>query len=285
MRVTNGDVSLNVAADGPPAAPVVVFLHGVSGSRHAYGWLPGEVLAGRRVLRADLRGHGESDQPGAYRMGDYTGDLVAILRETGPAVLVGHSLGGCIAWTAAQRHPELVRAAFLEDPPLYYSEAAEFEDAPARQVFPMLRDLATQWQAEGADAATMSERLGDSWFGPDPSVRMRDVLTADALQARGRAFAALDPAVIQAAADNTSLQDVDLTAPVRAPVLLLAADEAQGGVFARRHAERMAASHPGVEIGPVDGAGHQIAGSRRFRETYLAHLTRFLDEHAPAAAA
>jgi pimeloyl-ACP methyl ester carboxylesterase len=282
MRVTNGDVTLSVQADGPADGPIVVFLHGVSGSRHAYGWLPHEVLSGRRVLRPDLRGHGESGQPGAYRIGDYTGDVVALLRETGPAVLVGHSLGGCIAWTAAQRHPELVRAAFLEDPPLYYSEASEWEGAPARQVFPVLRDLAMQWQADGDDAATMSERLGDAWFGPDPSVRLRDVLTDDALAAMGRAYATLDPAVIQGAADNTSLADIDLAAPVAAPVLLLGADEAQGGVFATRHAERMAASHPDVEIVAVPGAGHQIAGSRRFRATYLAHLTRVLGEHAAA---
>jgi len=284
MRVSSEGVSINVQVDGPQDGPPVVFLHGVSGSRHAYGWLPAEVLAGRRVLRVDQRGHGDSDHAaGAYGIDDYSGDAVAILRDLGrPAVLVGHSLGGCVAWTVAQRHPDLVRAAFLEDPPLYYSEDAEFETSAAKQVFPILRDRAVEWQAEGAGPETIAERLGEQWFGPDPSLRLREVLTDDALAAMGRAYHALDPAVIQGAADNSTLQGLDLTSPVRPPVLLLAADEAKGGVFAPRHAERMARTHPGVEIVALEGCGHQIAGSRAFRAAYLEHLTRFLDEHAPA---
>lgn len=285
MRVTNHGVTLNVQEDGPADGPAVVFLHGVSGSRHAYSWLPPEVLLGRRILRVDQRGHGDSDQaPGAYGIEDYTGDAVAILNEVGePAVLVGHSLGACVAWTVAQRHPELVRAAFLEDPPLYYSEDAEFETSAARKVFPGLRDLAIEWQAEGADAATITERLGDRWFGPEGSARFRDVLTDDALEAMGRAYRSMDPEVLQGAADNSTLTGIDLTSPVAPPVFLLAADEATGGVFAERHVERMARTHPDVEVVALEGAGHSIGGSRRFRSTYLEHLTRFLDEHAPVA--
>jgi pimeloyl-ACP methyl ester carboxylesterase len=285
MRVSNDGVTLNVQDDGPQDGPPVVFLHGVSGSRHAYAWLPPEILLGRRVLRVDERGHGDSDKtPGAYGIDDYTGDLVAILREVGrPAVLVGHSLGGCIAWTVAQRHPELVTAAFLEDPPLFYSEAAEFETSAARQVFPILRDLAISWQAEGASAETMSERLGDQWFGPDPTLRQREVLTDDALEAMGRSYHDLDPAVLQGAADNSTLDGIDLATPVEPPVLLLAADESQGGVFAARHVERLHATHPGIEVVALDGCGHFIGGARLFRQAYLEHLTRFLDEHAPVA--
>jgi pimeloyl-ACP methyl ester carboxylesterase len=285
MRVSHDGVTLNVQDDGPQDGPPVAFLHGVSGSRHAYAWLPPGLLLGRRILRVDLRGHGDSDKtPGAYGVDDYSGDVAAILREVGrPAVLAGHSLGGCVAWTVAQRHPELVAAAFLEDPPLYYSEAAEFESSAARQMFPVLRDLAIRWQAEGASPETMSARLGDQWFGPDPTLRLREVLTDDALQAMGRSYHALDPAVIQGAADNSTLRGIDLTAPIEAPVLLLAADESKGGVFARRHADRLHVTHPHIEVVALDGCGHSIGGSRRFRRTYLEQLTRFLDEHAPVA--
>src|SRR5690242_5201193 len=57
--------------------------------------------------------------PGAYRIGDYADDAVKVLREIGPAFVVGHSLGGVAAWRAAQRVPELVLGAVLEDPPLF----------------------------------------------------------------------------------------------------------------------------------------------------------------------
>jgi pimeloyl-ACP methyl ester carboxylesterase len=72
-------------------------------------------------VRVDLRGHGRSGHaPGTYTVERYGEDVVAALREGvgRPAVLVGHSLAGVVAWWVAQRHPELVTAAFLEDPPL-----------------------------------------------------------------------------------------------------------------------------------------------------------------------
>ena len=98
------------------------FLHGVAGSRATYSWLP-ESVAGHRVIRPDFRGHGAAARtPGAYRISDYVADVIEVLRAEGPAVLVGHSLGGVAAWSAAQRAPELVRGAFLEDPPLYLGE-------------------------------------------------------------------------------------------------------------------------------------------------------------------
>ena len=102
----------------------VVFLHGVAGSRATYDWLP-DTVAGHRVVRPDFRGHGAAPRtPGAYLIADYFADVAAVLSEVGPAVLVGHSLGGVAAWWAAQRLPELVLGAFLEDPPLYRGEPA-----------------------------------------------------------------------------------------------------------------------------------------------------------------
>ena len=102
----------------------VVFLHGVAGSRATYDWLP-DTVAGHRVVRPDFRGHGAAARtPGAYLIADYFADVAAVLSEVGPAVLVGHSLGGVAAWWAAQRVPELVLGAFLEDPPLYRGEPA-----------------------------------------------------------------------------------------------------------------------------------------------------------------
>src|SRR4051794_7611893 len=100
----------------------VVFLHGVAGSRATYGWLPAS-LAGHEVVRPDFRGRGAAPRaPGAYLIADYAADAVEALRSVGPAVVVGHSLGGVAAWWAARLVPELVLGAFLEDPPLYMGE-------------------------------------------------------------------------------------------------------------------------------------------------------------------
>ncbi|MFF0307110.1 alpha/beta fold hydrolase [Streptosporangium sp. NPDC004379] len=101
-----GRLSYREAGAGRP----VVLLHG--GFLNSDMWddqLP--VLAkNHRVIAPDARGHGgSSNAAGPFR---HTDDLAALLRrlDTGPAVLVGVSMGGAVAVDTALEHPELVRA-------------------------------------------------------------------------------------------------------------------------------------------------------------------------------
>jgi esterase len=144
-------VRLHIEVAGPPEGVPVVFLHGVSGSMRTYAWLTGAITEGRRIVRLDLRGHGRSEHaPGTYDVDRYGEDVVDVLRETvgRPAVLVGHSLGGVVAWWVAQRHPELVVAAFLEDPPLYMGERDAHEDNGAVPIFGAILAAVERWKAQ-----------------------------------------------------------------------------------------------------------------------------------------
>lgn len=284
MRVAHDGIELNVEVEGTPDGPAVAFLHGVSGSALTYGWLPGEITEGRRILRIDLRGHGKSDHaPGTYTLDRYGADVAAILRELagGPAVLVGHSLGGSTAWWVAQHHPELVAAAFLEDPPLYMGEQAEHDANPIAPLFPALRDRAKAWQRDGVDAETAAAELAASPMGPD--VTMGDVMLSDGLLARAKAQLAMDPEVLTGAADRSTLAGTDVTSPVTVPVLLLAAGVAPA--FSEEHEERLAATHPEVEVVRIPEAGHGIHDEIRHRQVYTEHLAAFLRRHAPVRAA
>ena len=49
----------------------------------------------------------------------------------------------------AQRHPDLVVAAFLEDPPLYMGEPAEHEDNGAVPLFGAILATVERWKARG----------------------------------------------------------------------------------------------------------------------------------------
>jgi pimeloyl-ACP methyl ester carboxylesterase len=279
MRVAKDGVELNVEVEGPADATPVVFLHGVSGCCRTYDFLAPEIVEGRRIVRVDLRGHGHSGHAaGTYLIDRYGEDVVAVLRLLDrPAVLVGHSLGGVTAWWVAQHEPHLVTAAFLEDPPIFMGEPAEHERNAAVPVFRAIRKRAAGWQADGATIDSVAAQLAPAPLGPGRT--MGDVMAEDAIAARAEALLLMDPRVLDQACDRSTLADTDTSSPVAVPVFVLAADDALAA-FPARHEERLARSHPDVEIVRVPGAGHGIHDEREFRAVYLHHLAAFLDRHA-----
>jgi pimeloyl-ACP methyl ester carboxylesterase len=282
MRVEHDGIGLNVEVEGPESGPVVAFLHGVSGSSRTYGWLPPEITESRRILRIDLRGHGDSDPaPGTYLLHRYGADVAAILREVGggPAVVVGHSLGGSTGWWLAQNEPGLLAGAFLEDPPLYMGEPAEHANNVAAARFPAIRDNAIAMREEGLDDEAAAARLAAA---PMRDATMGDLMMADGLLARAHAHLVMDPEVLTMAADNTTLGETDVEAPVGVPVLVLAAGVEPA--FTVAHEERMKATHPDVEVVRVAGAGHGIHDEKAHRAEYVEALGAFLAQHAPVGA-
>jgi pimeloyl-ACP methyl ester carboxylesterase len=109
---TLDDSRIRYRLTGPAAAaPPLVLVHGAAGAH--YVWLEQlDGLAGElRMLALDLPGHGGSPAPPAPL--DIAGHarIAAALTRTlgiGPAVWVGHSMGGAIALTAALHHPAQV---------------------------------------------------------------------------------------------------------------------------------------------------------------------------------
>jgi pimeloyl-ACP methyl ester carboxylesterase len=282
MRVESDGVGLNVEIDGPQDATAVVLLHGVSGSGRTFDWLPSQLAPPRRTLRVDLRGHGHSDAaPGTYLVERYGEDVVAVLRQVTdrPAVLVGHSLGAVTAWWVAQHHPELVAAAFLEDPPLYMGEPAEHAQNAAIPMFRVMRQTAARWQADDRSAEAVTAQLAAAPSGPGSGQAMSEVMTEDALAARADALLRMDLGVVDAAADRSTLAGIDTASPVTVPVFVLAADDALAA-FPIRHAERLALTHPDVQVARLPGASHSIHDERAHRPAYVEHLSRFLAEHA-----
>jgi pimeloyl-ACP methyl ester carboxylesterase len=97
------------AGDGP----LVLLLHGFPEFwwtwRHQLAGLPG---AGFRGAAVDLRGYGGSDKPPrGYDLVTAASDAAGLIRSMGEAnaIVVGHGLGGLIAWTLAAYHPKVVR--------------------------------------------------------------------------------------------------------------------------------------------------------------------------------
>lgn len=95
--------------------PAVVALHGWMRSGADFA----RILAGLDAVAVHLPGFGRVDPPPtAWGTPEYAADIVAVLEETGPAVLLGHSFGGRVAVRVAARRPDLVRGLVLSGVPL-----------------------------------------------------------------------------------------------------------------------------------------------------------------------
>ncbi|MEU8209289.1 alpha/beta hydrolase [Micromonospora sp. NPDC049044] len=113
---TVGGRRLSYLDFGGSGAPLLA-LHGHYNEASAFAPLA-EALAPRwRVITLDQRGHGESDRAESYEREDYVADVAALHRhlKIGPAVVLGHSLGGVNAYQYASRHADRVTALVVED--------------------------------------------------------------------------------------------------------------------------------------------------------------------------
>jgi 3-oxoadipate enol-lactonase/4-carboxymuconolactone decarboxylase len=109
----NGDVRLYWREDG--AGPPLLLLNSV-GCELTLWDAAMPYLKGFRVLRMDMRGHGESDSPpGDYTLDQIAADALAVLDAAGvdKAAVCGLSLGGMAAMTLALNAPTRVSALIL----------------------------------------------------------------------------------------------------------------------------------------------------------------------------
>lgn len=117
FEVRNGDVRLNVIADGPcdgDALPILC-VHGWPELSHSWRHqIAHFAAAGRRIAAMDVRGYGESDKPDAveaYAMRVLCDDVAAVIDALGGrAILFGHDWGAPIVWNSALRHEDKVAA-------------------------------------------------------------------------------------------------------------------------------------------------------------------------------
>ncbi len=108
MRAKLNEVGLAYELEGPDDTPVVLFGHSLSTDRRMFdAQVPLFAEAGYRVLRYDMRGHGESAPPdGPLSMAGLAADVVALLDHLGidRVHYVGVSIGGMIGQMLGLEH-------------------------------------------------------------------------------------------------------------------------------------------------------------------------------------
>ena len=115
MLQRNDAPALRYWDEGDEKTPVML-IHGVGADGRSWDQIAPALAAEFRVLRLDLRGHGQSGHiEGALTLDDFIRDVVDVLDACAvPAAhIVGFSLGGMIAQGIALQHVERVRRLVL----------------------------------------------------------------------------------------------------------------------------------------------------------------------------
>jgi pimeloyl-ACP methyl ester carboxylesterase len=115
VPVPGGELRVGRWGVGPKA---VLGIHGITASSLSLAPLAHRLGAEFSLLAPDLRGRGGSSAlPGPFGMVAHAADCAAVLehRATGPAVVVGESMGGFVAVVLAAKRPELVARLVLVD--------------------------------------------------------------------------------------------------------------------------------------------------------------------------
>ncbi|MFI6348338.1 alpha/beta fold hydrolase [Streptomyces sp. NPDC050560] len=110
-----GPVRLAYDDMGPRTGTPLVFVHGWTADRHRWDRQADRFARRRRVIRLDLRGHGESGPGPGYRIRDLAGDVLGLLDGLGVerCVPVGHSMGAMVTQLLALEHPGRVERMVL----------------------------------------------------------------------------------------------------------------------------------------------------------------------------
>jgi 3-oxoadipate enol-lactonase len=140
-EVTAGGIRIVYRVTGAPDAPPMVLLHALGEQNTSWAPVTAKFAERFRVFALDLRGHGHSDWPGTYSFELMRDDVVAVLDELAldKVTLVGHSMGGTVAYLIAEEQPGRVQRLIVEDvPPPFLRDRA----VPPRPAEPLDFDWA-----------------------------------------------------------------------------------------------------------------------------------------------
>ncbi|WP_280467708.1 alpha/beta fold hydrolase [Nocardia cyriacigeorgica] len=101
---------VHVVIEGNPTAPPLLLIHGSGATGSTWSPVVSVLAAEFRIITIDLPGCGRSAPAASYDVAQQAERTAAVLDELGiqrPAV-VGHSSGGYVATTLAERRPDLV---------------------------------------------------------------------------------------------------------------------------------------------------------------------------------
>ncbi|GCE26970.1 putative 2-succinyl-6-hydroxy-2,4-cyclohexadiene-1-carboxylate synthase [Dictyobacter alpinus] len=248
------------------AHPPVLLLHGFTDSGLCWTPVAQALASDYDVIMFDARGHGRS---GAAANGFTTellvADALAVIQELKleQVALLGHSMGAHTAAHVTKKHPELVRALLLEDPPWRGTQLPELTQDDINGL--------KQWESHLriVQQQSLAERIEDaSEYNPRWSQAEIQPWAEAQGQFRLEVFS-------QGLARVTQEWQV-LMPQLSNPTLLITGDPDRGAIVTSEIAQQALATWDNGTLAHIDGAGHSIR--RDQYEPFITAVRQFLKE-------
>ncbi len=250
MKIRNDSIELHVADDGDPTAPPILLLHGITSFGGTWEWIVPTLTERFRVLRLDFRGQ-------------------------------------ATAAMLAQRHPDLVVAAVMEDPPLGLAGnpgpgdamgdgESVLEGNSLLESFRLIRESAPQLQASGITVDVLSGILAAAPTASGGT--FGELLHPDGIASMAGSLLTVDASVLDPVLTGRIGTFLDPDAPFHVPSLIVCADPSKPDAVADPTlAQHFADISPATEYVVIDGAGHLIHDERASRDRFRDAALGFID--------
>ncbi|KAF2159709.1 hypothetical protein M409DRAFT_70884 [Zasmidium cellare ATCC 36951] len=271
----------------PSAARTLLLLHGFPQTSHQFRHvIPLLAAQGYRCIAPDLRGTGSSTAPtNDFLKTTLAQDLLALLDHLhlpSPIHIIGHDIGGMVAYALASRHPHRVRSVIWGECPLPGTETYRLDrTVPSRTtqqfhfVFHTVPDLAAML-VQGKEKGYVEHFLRKISFRRDVFPAEEDIsFYADEYAKEGVMRAAMGWYAAFETDAEENLEWVRREGKCAVPTMVLSGERS----WQREEAEGMVreVTEDGVvEVGVVEGVGHYLAeeGPEEFVEVVLEFLGR-----------
>jgi pimeloyl-ACP methyl ester carboxylesterase len=257
-----GTVKLNYA-EGPPAGPPILLLPSMTRSWKSFSPIIPALIPNWRVYALDYRGHGKSGRvPGCYRASDHYEDLKVFCTQvfTEPVVLLGHSMGGGMAFGYAEQYPERMRGLIGGDTSL--DQAPHIEKMTTR----VMQRFYTSTQKLAGKPLMELEAL----------FRQRGTPVEEAED-----LSRLDPQILDYHAQGRLVEYFEgIDSPdldrITCPILLIQGNPEMGALLSDMEVERALSQHANVSHVRIDHAGHDLGFWRGELDEFISAVVDFL---------